>query len=143
MQKEKIVAKKELIRRILFVERKILILAYLLILIHGLIHFFGFLVYWKIIEGFEDLPYKTTVFSEMLDIGDVGIRIFGIIWLLTAVGYIIAVIGLIVQKYDGVRKSLPYVTVISLFITVLDFTVAYTGVMFNVIVLAGLIIKRQ
>ncbi len=138
MQKEKIVEKKELMRRILFEERKILNLVYFPILIHGLIHLLGFLVYWQIVEGSEDLTYKTTVFFEMLDVGSVGIRIFGIIWLLTAIGYIIVVIGLIVQKYNGVRKSLAFITVISLFITVLDFTVAYTGAMFNVIVLAGI-----
>jgi hypothetical protein len=143
MQKEKNDDKKELIVRILFEEGKILIPVFFLILIHGLIHLLGFVAYWQFVEDIEDLTYKTTLFFEMLDVGDVGIRIFGVIWLFTAIGYIIVVVALVTGKNCRIRESLAIVTIISLIITLLDFTVAYTGTLFNVIILTGLILENM
>jgi len=39
------------------------------------------------VEGFA---YKTTLLSGNLDMGDAGIRMVGLLWLLAAVGFVVA-----------------------------------------------------
>jgi hypothetical protein len=57
------------------------------LLIHGFCHLVGFLVPWKLITSKEE-PYKTTLLSGAIEVGDIGIRVVGILWLLTALAFL-------------------------------------------------------
>lgn len=56
---------------------------------HGLAHLVGFVVPWGLWEV-KDAPYKTTLLADRIDAGDAGIRVFGLLWLVTAVAFIVA-----------------------------------------------------
>ncbi len=68
----------------------LLVLAAVALFLHGLVHLLGPAVYlkWTEIEGFA---YKTTVLSGRWDLGDSAIRLFGLLWVIPAIGFIIAV----------------------------------------------------
>jgi len=61
---------------------------------HGVAHLVGFITYWKI-ASIEDMPYQTTLLSSLLDVGEVGIRIVGILWLLTGLAFAVVGVGII------------------------------------------------
>jgi hypothetical protein len=52
-----------------------------LLLVHGFAHLVGFIVPWKL-GKLEEMPYRTTLLGGRWDVGDVGIRGMGLLWLL-------------------------------------------------------------
>lgn len=56
-----------------------------LLLIHGFAHLVGFVVPWKLAK-LEEMPYKTTLLGGRWDVGDVGIRAVGLMWLFVGMG---------------------------------------------------------
>ena len=112
--------------------------AALIVLIHGLIHLMGFVSYWRlaVIEG---IPYKTTLLNGAWEVGESGIRLFGALWLVATVAFILADIGLVTEQ-DWWPPVMAGAAVLSLVITALDWRVAYTGVVINVVILALLLI---
>ncbi|MHA2366210.1 MAG: hypothetical protein ACXAC7_19780 [Candidatus Hodarchaeales archaeon] len=86
------------------------------------------------------MPFKTTILFELIDLGNNGIRIFGIIWLMVTVAYLLVIIAFIIQKKPNLYKWLYLVTIFSLIITFLDFTVAFRGTLFNLLVLVILLL---
>jgi len=69
------------------------VIAFLLVA-HGIAHLVGFISSWKL-ATLAELPYKTTVFSGPLDMGDAGIRIIGLLWLLAALAFLVTAIALV------------------------------------------------
>ena len=61
---------------------------------HGVAHLVGFLVPWRLMHDTE-MPYKTTLLSGRWDVGDRGIRINGVLWLLAALGFFAAAVLLV------------------------------------------------
>ena len=59
---------------------------------HGIAHLVGFISSWEL-ATLAELPYKTTVFSGRLDVGDAGIRVIGVLWLLAALAFLVAAIA--------------------------------------------------
>jgi hypothetical protein len=68
-----------------------------LLLAHGIAHLVGFAATWKLGE-FSELPYKTTVLSGSVDLGDGGIRLMGVAWVLLAVAFAAAAVGLALRQ---------------------------------------------
>jgi O-antigen ligase len=64
-----------------------------LFLLHGLVHLLGFVVPFGLAEV-EGFPRSTTVLAGRLDLGEVGIRVAGVGWLLVAVAFVAAAVGL-------------------------------------------------
>lgn len=62
--------------------------------LHGLVHLLWFVVPWRI-TTVDGLPYSTTVLAGRIDVGDAGIRVAGLLWLLAAIGWVIAGAGLV------------------------------------------------
>ena len=60
---------------------------------HGLIHLLGPTVYLRI-SDLQGLPYKTTLLNGHLDVGVRGIAIFGGLWVLPAVGFVVSALAL-------------------------------------------------
>ena len=56
---------------------------------HGMAHLVGFWCHRQLAKP-RDFSYKTTIASGAIDVGDIGIRLVGIFWLLTAAAFVIA-----------------------------------------------------
>jgi hypothetical protein len=48
---------------------------------------------WRL-ATLAERPYKATIFSGRLDVGDAGIRVIGVLWLLAALAFVVAAIAL-------------------------------------------------
>ncbi len=59
------------------------------VLAHGIVHVLGFLPAWRLPapEGFE---YATTIFYGQVEVGDLGVKLLGIGWLVLAAAYVAA-----------------------------------------------------
>lgn len=109
------------------------IVATIYVLVHGLIHLIGFVVPWRIVE-FADLEYSTKIFFEQIDIGDVGQRIWGLVWLGITLAYLPATYG-VATDADWTNSVLVPATVASLVVCVLGLPDTVVGILANVIIL--------
>ncbi|WP_340102050.1 hypothetical protein [Salinibaculum salinum] len=107
--------------------------------IHGIVHFLGTAVYLGLAEV-ADFPYKTTLLGGAVDLGDAGMRVFGILWSVAAVGFIVSAVALLTD-WDPWRLLVIAVAIVSLILTGLDYTVAYAGVVVNLGILAAVAIS--
>ncbi len=101
--------------------------------LHGFAHLVGFFVPWKIVRDKEH-PYKTTILGGIVDLGDGGIRVIGIIWLSLGVVYFIGAFGVISDQvwWYGL---IMLITWISLVFTVLGWPDSKFGIIANILLL--------
>jgi hypothetical protein len=64
--------------------------------LHGFAHLPGFIVPWRI-AGLDEMPYKTTLLSGTVNVGDIGIRAVGIVWLVITLLFALTGIGMLAQ----------------------------------------------
>jgi hypothetical protein len=98
--------------------------------VHGLIHLMGFVAYWPL-AAVAELPYKTAVAGGAWDVGAVGMKIFGVLWLIVALGFVAAVGGF----FFGLswwRPLLVGTSLVSTAIIALDWAPAFRGAYVNV-----------
>lgn len=108
---------------------------------HGLIHLMYVVAYLRLAE-IDPVPYKTTLLSGRWDVGDRGIRIFGILWLLAAIGFVIAAIGLGTEQ-DWLPTLLVGIAVLSTVLSALDLKVAYGGVAIGIVIVLAVLVGPQ
>ena len=108
---------------------------------HGLIHLLGTTVYLRLgeVAGFA---YKTTLLGNSWDVGPVGIVIFGAMWAVAAVGFIVSAIAMLTGSRWW-QPALIGFTVFSLLLTGLDWSLAFAGVALNLVILAFLVWSRR
>jgi len=72
--------------------------------VHGFAHLVEFLVNWKIIKD-KEIQYKTTVFNGKYNIGPIGTKVLGIVWLLIGIyfGY---------MGYLGLSNPMAYLDIV-------------------------------
>ena len=101
---------------------------------HGLIHLLGTVVYLRLgeVQGFA---YKTTLLGGSWNLGPSGMGVFGALWALAAVGFIVAALTLLMNR-GGWQRILAVVTVFSLLLTGLDSSLAFAGILLNMVILA-------
>lgn len=104
-------------------------LAFLLVA-HGVAHLVGFVSSWKL-ATLAELPYKTTVFSGRVDVGDAGIRVMGVLWLLAALTFLVAAFAVATETGWAVRFTLA-AAMASLILCVVGWPDARIGVAVNV-----------
>lgn len=109
-----------------------------LLIAHGVAHIVGFVVPWRLVET-PEVPYRTTVLAGMIDLGDAGIRAVGIIWLLTALGFVL--LGSAVLAGFSVRAWMFALLVFSLVLCIAGWPDARIGVAVNVVLL-GVLLAR-
>jgi hypothetical protein len=102
---------------------------------HGLIHLIGFVVPWQVaaVEGF---PYRTTVLDGTADLGEIGVRVVGIIWLVCAIGFIVAAVG-IVRRTTWALPLTATLAIVSLMVCVAGLPETAMGIAVNVLILGG------
>lgn len=101
-----------------------------LFVLHGFAHGVGFAVPWKLVEA-ENVAYKATLLAGQLDVGNVGIRVLGILWLLTGLAFIVTGVGAWMQQTWWSSAAV----VVSLVMSVLAWPDARIGVALNVAIL--------
>ena len=104
-----------------------------IIFAHGLIHLIGMVVYWQL-AVVNEIPYKTTLLGGRWEIGETGARIFGLMWLIGTIGFVIAAAGMTFRT-SWWQPVLLVTTLFSLLITILDWDAAKFGAITNVIIL--------
>jgi hypothetical protein len=62
-------------------------------LIHGIGHLPGFAVSWRLLTTAE-LPYRTSILGGRLDLGDAGIRAWGLVWLALSIAFGVIAVGI-------------------------------------------------
>lgn len=111
----------------------------IVMILHGIAHLPGFIVPWRI-ATFKDTPYKTTLLSGRVDVGDAGIRIIGALWLAVALAFVAAGIAAIidVQWWPVAAASTAFASLILSFLSLPE---ARIGVVVNIAMLAVLMIS--
>ncbi|MDX1378761.1 MAG: hypothetical protein R3307_07930 [Anaerolineales bacterium] len=104
-----------------------------ILIVHGLIHLMGTVTYLRL-GSVEGLTYKTTLFNGRWDVGQTGMAVFGALWAVAAIGFVIAAIGLI-AGWSWSQPMLICVTILSLVLTALDWNTAFAGVILNIVIL--------
>jgi hypothetical protein len=114
------------------------IFAAFVLFFHGLIHLMGTTVYLKLgsLDGF---PYKTTILNGQVNLGENGIALFGGLWALATLGFVVAALGLLL-RWKVSQPLLLGVTLFSLLLTGLDWEIAFAGAIINLVILALLLV---
>lgn len=103
------------------------------LILHGVAHLVGFVVPWKLVQV-EDTPYKTTLLGGRWDVGDTGIRVVGILWMLGALAFVAAGAGLLAGFAWWVGTAL-YASLGSLVLSVFGWPDSRFGAVINVLLL--------
>lgn len=106
--------------------------AAVLLAAHGLVHLIGFVSPWRI-ASLEGFAYRTTVFGGTQDIGDVGVRALGLVWLALTFGFAAAGFGVWRQKFWGIALA-GALAVASLAVCVAGLPETSAGVAINLVV---------
>jgi hypothetical protein len=85
----------------------------------------------------EGLSYKTTVLGGRWDLGEGGIRMFGALWAVAAIAFAVAAVAML-AGWAWWQPALLIAAFISLAVTTLDWSQAFTGAIVNVLILAAL-----
>lgn len=115
--------------------RPLIVLVALLLVAHGLIHLLGTIVCARLGQV-EGLVYKTRLFGGRWDVGTVGISLFGVLWLLPAIGFVAGAFGLL-SGWSWWPPVLVATSVISLVLAGLDWSNACVGGVVDMLVLAA------
>lgn len=105
---------------------------------HGLAHALGFLTAWKLGE-FDDVPYSTLILNGTLDVGDLGIRVVGVLWLAAAIAFLVAAL---VMWRRGLTRTVAILTAFSLAVCLVGLPASIIGVSIDVAILAGFALSR-
>ena len=108
-----------------------------LFVIHGVAHLVGFVVPWRI-TTLEETPYKTTILNGKIDVGDSGIRAIGLVWLVTALAFMVCAIAVAMQLQWWMWVAMA-ATLISFDLTIIGWPESRIGVAVNVLIVVMLI----
>ena len=114
--------------------RTALLIAAVILALHGAIHLMGTAVYLRL-GTIEGLPYKTTVLGGRLDLGERGIRAFGALWSVPALAFVAAAIAL-VAGWTIWAPLLMVATLMSLLLTTLDWQAAFMSAFVDIGIIA-------
>ncbi len=112
--------------------------------LHGLAHLVGFATAWNLVVT-DPSPYTTTILWGRVELGDAGMRAFGLVWLAMVPLFVVAAIAII----RNMRLALPLVGVsagASLAICLLELPAAVIGLWIDVgalVLLGALVVRRS
>lgn len=106
-------------------------------MLHGAAHGVGFVVPWRLMES-EETAYSTTLLAGTVDVGDVGIRVVGLLWLATGLAFVVTGAGTWMMKSWWVQAATS-AAVASLVLSVLGWPEARVGVVLNILVIGVLL----
>lgn len=111
------------------------------LILHGLIHLMGTVTYMRL-GTVQGMAYKTALLGGRWDLGENGIRIYGALWAVAAIGFILAAIAMLFG-WSWWRSALAAVAAFSLALTALDWKAASVGAILSIAILAWLTIAPK
>ena len=105
--------------------------------VHGIAHLVGFVVPWRIFQA-EEMPYSTTLLAGRLEVGDLGVRLVGLIWLGLTLAFFVAA-GLVWVERPGWPDTVIVLAGASLVMSVIGLPAARLGIPINIVLLAVLL----
>ena len=108
---------------------------------HGVIHLMGFFTYWPLAVT-PDLVYKTTILAGQIELGSVGMRVYSILWLIPALGFLATSFAMF-RNWHRWQPVLLVMAVISFIVTALDWSVAFRGTLIDVGILITFLVASQ
>ena len=105
--------------------------------VHGLAHVVGFVVPWKIAK-LDDAPYKTSLLNGIINVGDSGIRLIGILWLIAAHLFFAIAIGVFTTSFWWQDLTF-YAALFSLLLSIFGLPDSKIGILVNIAILVFLI----
>ena|SRR2546425_1156727 len=108
----------------------------LILVAYGLAHTLGFVTPWRIGPG-KRAPYNTTILNGLVDLGEIGIRAMGILWLVAALAFVAAGIGVIAASSWGGIVTLD-AAMFSLILSIIGWPDSRVSVFINVAILTYL-----
>lgn len=117
------------------------ILLALILFGHGFAHLPGFIAYWKL-AVLKELPYKTTILLGSIHVGDWGIRVYGLLWLVAALAFATSSIG------TGARLSwwqpvTLMTSTFSLLLCIVGWPDTRLGLFINLALIAFLLVNKR
>ena len=109
-------------------------IAAVVLALHGVIHLIGFVSPWRI-ASLEGFAYRTTVLGGAQDVGDVGVRLIGLVWLGLTFGFLAAGYAVWRRKLWAVGLT-GVLAVVSLIVCVAGWPETAAGVAVDVVILA-------
>jgi hypothetical protein len=105
----------------------------LLVAAHGIAHLPGFAVSWRLLAS-PDVPYHTALLHGRWPIGDTGIRVVGLLWLLAALAFV-AGAALLAARWPYAAVLIAGTAGVSLLLCVAELPYARVGLGGNVALL--------
>ena len=112
-----------------------------ILIVHGFAHLAGFLISWRI-STLNDMPYKTTILAKSVDVGDLGIRVVGFLWLIAALAFAVSAIGLLTRASWWLPVTVV-VTVFSFFLCIIEWPNSRIGAFVNIAIAVCLMVGRH
>jgi hypothetical protein len=112
-----------------------------LLILHGVAHLPGFFVPWRL-AMLKEMPYKTTLFAGLVNVGDAGIRVVGIFWLVAALALGVCAVGVLARASWWTPITL-IAALFSLFLSIAGWPESRIGVLVNIAILAFLMVNSQ
>ena len=103
---------------------------------HGVAHIVGFVVPWKLMQ-MPEMPYRTTILGGMMDVGDAGIRLMGVLWLLIGLAFAVVAGGVVAGW--SLRTAVFALLALSSAFCVIGWPEARIGLIVNGALLAALL----
>lgn len=114
-------------------QKVMLVVASAVLILHGLIHLMGTTVYMKL-GRIDGLPYKTTLLGARWELGESAMRVFGAVWVIPAVGFVLSGLALLFGWAWWQPVAIGS-ALLSLLLTGLDGSSAYAGAIINLVIL--------
>jgi hypothetical protein len=118
---------------------KIILALYLIL--HGGIHILGFLANFDLLK-WDEITYSTRVLMGRIDLGYVGIRLLGIVWLIVMVMYIVAGIAVFSMPDWWLNLTL-LATGLSMVLCILGLPDTRIGILANLVLLGFLYLDNR
>jgi hypothetical protein len=102
----------------------------LFLLAHGVAHLVGFVVPWRL-TTLKEMAYKTTILGGRVDLGEAGIGVVGLLWLIAAAAFVAAAGACVFQA----PWALPFTLALSgasLLLCAIEWPEARIGVFVNI-----------
>ncbi len=101
----------------------------IIMVLHGIAHGVGFAGAWGLSRN---IPYKTTVLNGHIDMGPVGIRLVGVLWLLAGITFVVAAVTAFTNQPTWLRAT-AVALITSTVLTAFELPEAKIGLALNVV----------